>query len=379
MVGNLRFKPAHALAAQTAYREERKEQQKAFEEGRGFAVTDESVELPDTFNDRLKRAITALEERVSLEAPGWLGQSNDLEMLSNNWNLLSESMEKEDPEIFEEKSQRCFDDFIEETKDIVFSYFQDRAAEKEAEFHRRLTNKTWNYLQDAIAYRDRLAPHVRSVDVTCPEEDLHLYIPLKKWSKEEQKVMNEMIDERLRQLLALHMLAETPEEEEEEVVVEEPKEEEVVKVVVQQETEDPEAEERARLALQAAREKELSAAVEKTVKLQAENDDLQRMLEEMRQRLEASNADVKEMNRDVKKLTNKLNEEEEPIPEPEVVQGQAPAEAARPSSGGKKVKGSRRSTARPASAKKQAQEDDDEDDEEEDEDEEEEDKGDIIV
>jgi len=215
LVNRLRFKPAHAVAAQTNYRN----QLKALEEGTGFVKSEQELEIPpDTFKDKLQKAISTLEEQVSLEASGWLREPPSPE--PDEEFLEAESRNTEDDEIFEEETNGCFDVFVEEAQQIVFSYFEDRAAEKEVEFHKQLTKKTKSQLHEAVAYRDRLAPWLRSVDITCQEVDLPLYKPLAKFSQEQQHVMKEMIDERLRQLLALHQLRQTPEVEEEEEVEE---------------------------------------------------------------------------------------------------------------------------------------------------------------
>lgn len=52
-----------------------------FKEGRGFSTDASALEAepPETFSDRLQKAIAALEEQVSTEALCWLGELEDLQ------------------------------------------------------------------------------------------------------------------------------------------------------------------------------------------------------------------------------------------------------------------------------------------------------------
>jgi hypothetical protein len=308
LVNSLRFKPAHALNAQLKYHDDKR----AHEEGRGFGEFDDSELPPETFNDRLKQALKVLEESVSEEAPRWFTNVHDIDTTSDNWNV----QDLEDPDIPEEDATRCFNAFVEDVRQIAMSYFSDRAAEKENEFHKRITANTASYLHDVIPYRDRLAPFGRSVDITCPPEDLPLYKPLEDgWSEEEVQVMKEMIDERLRQLLALYNKKEKEEEEEEIKVKEEAKVEEQVEEV---EEEDPEA-------VEADRAAALDAALEEKAKLQSENDELQALLDELRGKLKGVNAEVNELNIAMNSMQKQMGELREPVKElPKPKNGAAP-------------------------------------------------------
>jgi len=146
------------------------------------------------FVSRLKKAIAVLEQTVAAEVPRW-SHARDLSGL----HLTdADGVEKSDAGI-----QRCMEVFVAEVKEAMDEHLSLHAKKAITEFRSRLTENTETYLTKVMEYREKMAPWLRAIDVTCPEEHLRVFKPLEKWSKDEERVMRKIIDERVLQLYSL--------------------------------------------------------------------------------------------------------------------------------------------------------------------------------
>mmetsp|Transcript_24104 Transcript_24104/g.55668 ORF Transcript_24104/g.55668 Transcript_24104/m.55668 type:complete len:737 (+) Transcript_24104:66-2276(+) len=142
-------------------------------------LVDEASALDeDALSRQLRVQLRSLEVKVSKEVPEWPQRRGKAVV----------------PEFY-------FDDFTEELVANLERYFHAVLEVRLDASQKRLVSNTHDYLQEVIAMRNRLAPTARSQDVTCSEEELYIYEPLRHWPKDQQKVMRLIIEERVKQLL----------------------------------------------------------------------------------------------------------------------------------------------------------------------------------
>jgi len=262
---------------------------------------------PETFDTRLREAITSLETQIFFQVEDWHRARQDDDAPCDIF--LAEVAAEADTEDSENHvcPRTCFDDFIADVTTIMNSYYDDYCRELEMQFYKDLTRHTAKNLHEVIGLRDRLAPWLRAIDLTCTEEDLLLYKPLERWSIEQQEVMTEMIEERLRQLLTLEQLRSTRKEQ--------PESDKGDEVASQSQTEeDAEKEEEARQRAKSARDHALAASKEITKNLENECDELERLLEEMRARLKRAEKRGNQIRKRTNSLSAASDELDKPLP-----------------------------------------------------------------
>lgn len=139
-------------------------------------------------DDRLLKALIHLEEQVASDVPNWLRKGE-----------LGGFCVRVPPGYF----HALVEDVVWLCSKGQTSGSSESEMQAKLELcEKRLAANTREYLREVTLYRDRLAERTRFGEQEVLEEELYVYEPLQYFDKDQQQVMREIIDERVRQLVA---------------------------------------------------------------------------------------------------------------------------------------------------------------------------------
>eukprot|EP00930_Biecheleria_cincta_P095382 TRINITY_DN87346_c0_g1_i1.p1 TRINITY_DN87346_c0_g1~~TRINITY_DN87346_c0_g1_i1.p1 ORF type:complete len:660 (-),score=139.70 TRINITY_DN87346_c0_g1_i1:82-2061(-) len=135
---------------------------------------------------RLGRVIRAAKTRLEADAPAW--------------NKFYSAKQLQSPVGY-------FEPFAREVVEILYEFLAHRAELPATELQARIEDDKHMYMRESQAYRDRTSCLASPIPRTGTrrkrrDEELYLYEPLLFWDDDQQKVMRQIINSRLRLLLS---------------------------------------------------------------------------------------------------------------------------------------------------------------------------------